>query len=163
MRALREAALSVACHNIGYGESGRNNDGKFIEAMGGIPGEEWCALFAGYCYRRACRHLELPLDTVDWCYRRVMRIETSAKRLVRQMGASVWGIRYTDTALVLPGDLIAWHRGKLGWQGHVGIVEDVRDGIVHTIEGNVGAFPARVRRLRHDVSKERFYTFAGLR
>jgi hypothetical protein len=36
-----------------------------------------------------------------------------------------------------PGDIVVWWREKLaGWRGHVGLVHQVRDGMVYTIEGN---------------------------
>ena len=36
-----------------------------------------------------------------------------------------------------PGDLVFWWRVKFsGWQGHVGFVHQVRDGILYTVEGN---------------------------
>lgn len=162
---LRLEAARVAARNLGCGEVGGNNTGPLIEAMGGRAGDDWCALFAGYCYRRAAQLLKLPPPL--WCWRGAKDykvIETAAKRLGRQMAASLGAIKFLDPSLARAGDLVVWHRTAVPWKGHVGIVERVDpDGILHTIEGNVGKFPAKVKRLVHDVSKERLAFFAGLR
>jgi hypothetical protein len=45
-----------------------------------------------------------------------------------------------------PGDIIVWWRGQHdGRKGHIGLVHHCSNGIVYTIEGNKGAFPARIR------------------
>lgn len=160
---LRNRAVYVATMNLGYGEEDANNSGRLIDAMGGQPGGEWCALFVGHCWRRAYE-LEHLVARGRWTMRGT-RPEVGAKALVKAAWAA--GFRqFTDPLEALPGDLVCWHRrtGPISWKGHVGIVERVgADGLVHTIEGNVGAFPAKVRRLTHDVRRERFYGFAGLR
>lgn len=167
--AIRGHVVRVAKANLGYGETGANNSGRFIKALGGREGEEWCALFAGYCYRRAYKALiddnSEVANTPSYCYRRPGVLEVGAKALVKNLGKV--GITFRDPLQAKPGDLICWNRrtGALSWQGHVGVVEMVSvGGIVHTIEGNVGKFPAIVRRLLHDVGREsNFYAFAGLR
>lgn len=142
----------VAAANVGYGELSKNNEGPFIAAIGGIQGREWCATFAGYCIERAYTRMGLKAPMVR---------SASAKRLTKNVAAL--GVSFKDPHRAKPGDLVCWHRGLLGWQGHVGIVERVEeDGLIHTIEGNVGKFPAKVKRLVHDVSKERLYGFASL-
>lgn len=36
-----------------------------------------------------------------------------------------------------PGDIVVWWREQLaGWRGHVGLVHQLRDGMLYTIEGN---------------------------
>ena len=36
-----------------------------------------------------------------------------------------------------PGDIVVWWREKLiGWKGHVGLVHQLKDGMLYTIEGN---------------------------
>lgn len=161
LTALRERALFVATHNIGYGESTRNNEGHFLKTIGcpeGL-GREWCAYFMNYCYRHAA---ELEGVVCPFQLYRGKALEPSAKRLVKNLAD--FGSHYTDPMLARPGDLICWAKpNPLDWHGHVGMVERVDpDGIVHTIEGNVGRFPAKVKRLSHDVSKERLYMFASL-
>lgn len=154
--ALSVKALHVATKNIGYGEDEGNNLGRFIRAIGGKPGAEWCATFVGYCFARAWGLLGFPGQGVPFDR------SSSAKRLTKNIGRA--GRLFTDPREALPGDVICWSRGVLGWQGHIGIVERVDpDGIVHTIEGNVGRYPAKVKRLAHDITKERFWRFASLR
>ena len=160
---LRSEVVRVARKNIGYGEVEGNNDGPLMRTIGGKPGHEWCALFAGYCYRKA--YLNLGRADTWTTKNHGPDPIIGAKALVK----AAWGAgaeRFTDVELAKPGDLICWHRrtGPISWKGHVGIVEEIKDGLVHTIEGNVGKFPAKVRRLVRDVQRdERFYGFAGFR
>ena len=36
-----------------------------------------------------------------------------------------------------PGDVVFWWRVSLsGWQGHVGLIHQLKDGMLYTIEGN---------------------------
>lgn len=159
---LRSEVVRIARGNLGFGEVEGNNKGPLMRNIGGKDGQEWCALFAGYCYRKA--HRVLAGVTLEWTTIDGLRPVIGAKALVK--GAWAAGAeRFTDPKLAMFGDLICWHRrtGPISWQGHVGIVEEVRDGLVHTIEGNVGAFPSKVKRLVHDVGKERLYGFAGFR
>ena len=122
---IREKVLYVARSNIGFGEEGGNNRGDLIRAMGGRQGEEWCALFAGYCYRRAYQILDMEQPT--WPYRYANRPEPSAKALTKRLGVGnrIWNPLDESAAPPLPGDIVCWSRGFLGWQGHVGIVSDV--------------------------------------
>lgn len=146
--------VRVAQGNLGFGEKEANNDGPLIREIGGKPGQEWCALFAGYCYEKAHTNLGLKLPFAR---------SIGAKRLTKN--AAKVGSFFTDPLKARPGDLVCWHRrtGLISWKGHVGVVSHVEDDLVHTIEGNVGAFPAKVKRLVHDVRKERLYGFATLR
>lgn len=160
-----ELVVYVATHNIGYGESTANNQGKFLEIIG-VPkdGAEWCAYFASYCYRHAA---ELEAREGRGLARTRVKI-AGAKRLSDYVGKEMSGGGiFTDPTLARPGDLVIWHRGLLSlpWgKGHVGIVERVDpDGILHTIEGNTGRFPSKVKRLSHDVSKERLFRIVGVR
>ncbi len=152
--------VHVAVSNIGFGETTANNDGKFIDLIGGRSGGEWCAAFAGYCHRQANRREGKAWP--EWTLRNG-KPELGAKRLTKNLGAV--GRLFLDPQEARGGDLICWHRktGPISWQGHVGIVELVdEDGLVHTIEGNVGRYPSKVKRFIHDVSKERLYSFASL-
>jgi hypothetical protein len=80
----------------------------------------------------------------------------AAKALARNV-VKGGGTMITDRdAKPQAGDLILFNRGSvLSWQGHIGIVESCEDGIVQTVEGNVGKYPAKVRRLSHDVANSR--------
>ena len=45
-----------------------------------------------------------------------------------------------------PGDLVFWWRDQpSSWKGHVALVHSVTDGILYTVEGNKGGFPAPVK------------------
>jgi len=157
---LIDQALRVATSNIGFGETDANNAGQFIRAIGGTDGMEWCALYVGYCYRRASELLEMPLPFN--AYRRPGVPEPGAKALTKAIGAA--GRLFTDPTEARPGDVVCWERGTLGWQGHIGLVTGQEGGIIETLEGNTGVFPSKVRALRHDTSKEpRFWRFASLR
>lgn len=160
---LVASAIYVAQRNVGYGEDSDlgNNQGKWLALIGSQPGWEWCAVAASWPYRRAAQMMNI--DQPAWCYRRPGVIEPGARALVRAMGKV--GRLYREPAEARPGDLVLWTR----WVGvrrkaHVEFVEVGDDGLVSTIAGNVGRFPAKVRRLTHDVSKEpHFETFASLR
>ncbi len=183
-REIREKVLHVARSNM-YGEQGANNDGAFIRAMGGRPGEEWCALYAGYCYRRA--HQLLGIADPQWCWRSPGRLEVGAKALVRALGDEPGGDSWEDVGQTRPGDLVGFHRrtGLISWKGHVGVVSAVWlaparavSARLRVLEGNVGEFPAQVQEFEYEVYENgvwfrrspsgrntvvRFWRFAGLR
>lgn len=149
---LAAKALWVAQSNIGFGEEGANNRGKFITAIGAPPGEEWCAYFQSYCWKQAAILLGISLP---------FQVSGGAKSLSKSIAK--FGRSFKDPELAMPGDLVCWHRGKVAWKGHIAMVESIDpDGVIHTIEGNVGTYPSRVKRLSHDVSKERLFQFSSI-
>jgi hypothetical protein len=156
---LRYEAVRVARANLGYGETEGNNAGRFIRAMGGADGNEWCALFAGYCYRRAYENLKL--DTPQWCFRRPGVLELGAKALTKALGRA--GRIFKPSAPVAPlvGDLVAWSRGMLSWQGHVGIVTEVRADYFNYIAGNEGK-NGRVVHRRGSYTNPKLWRFASV-
>jgi hypothetical protein len=162
-KVIAEHAVKVAIRNLGYGETTANNAGRFIDAIGGaatgIKQPSWCALFAGYDYRESYRELDPLGVTPQWLFRRAGVPEPGAARLVLAMARV--GRRFKDPELARPGDLLLWKRDG---GHHVGILEFVDEHLLcHTIEGNVGRFPAPVKRLVHDVEREpHFVTFASL-
>lgn len=164
LERVREQVVHVLLSNEGYGEESVNNDGPLLRAMGGRPGNEWCALLAGYAWRRACVLCSLPEPS--WCYRARGTLEVGAKALGAAMATQPNGVRFTDPAKFRPGDFAVWHRrtGLISGKGHIGtgIEPADEDGIICTMEGNVGRL-AKVRRFHHDVTKERLAFFAGLR
>lgn len=158
---IRSRVVYYAEHNLGFGETEGNNAGRFIRAIGGKDGDEWCGVFAGYCLRKAfaAEMVALPFE-----------LSKGAKRLVKNVGDFVLvtseaealaGAKFTDPTHAKPGDLVCWHRTLIPWRGHVGIVQHVYpNGTIDSIEGNVGG---KVRLKHHDVRKERLYAFAGIR
>jgi hypothetical protein len=155
---IRQKVCWVARSNLGFGEEGGNNRGRFIDAIGGKQGQEWCATFAGYCYQRAYEEVaeRMPFERSQ-----------GAKRLTKNLGAvgHIWKPGERD---VLPGDLVCWNRGVLGWTGHVGIVVEVDTAhfgdialpVFTTIEGNVGG---KVVMRNHNYTEPKLWRFAGLR
>jgi hypothetical protein len=142
---LGVTALDVAIENLGKGEEGGNNSGEFVEMLhkknyDGDPDDDgaWCAAFVSYCFEAACERLGVDLP---------FRRSTGAKSLFRKIGAA--GEFVTDPQ---PGDVVCWDRGVKGsWQGHIGIVERCENGILYTVEGNVGRYPSVVRRFAHNL------------
>lgn len=150
-----KALLEVAISQLGRGEQGGNNSGTWVEMYHGktFDGDDdddgaWCAAFVSWCCEQVYGD-EMPF-----------RRSGGAKRLFRQIGGSGSFIDIPDA-----GDVVCWDRGKPGsWQGHIGIVEKYENGILYTIEGNVGRFPAKVRRFKHNLEndKRRLEGFARL-
>jgi hypothetical protein len=87
--------------------------------------------------------------------------EPGAKRLTRNLGAvgSIWKPSECDASRPRPGDLVCWHRGILGWTGHVGIVIGLNYEGFDTIEGNVSG---RVVQRYHTWQSPRLYRFASI-
>lgn len=153
--------LDFAAAEVGKGEEGANNAGPYVESLhrGARASGNWCAAFVAHC-----------LEAVSVCPpipdRKRRGAKALAKYVAEELSTGLWVARprygRAPTLLdhPLPGDIIAWHRspGASGWQdlwrdwrGHVGLVEDVRlvpggECEIATIEGNVGRFPATVRR-----------------
>lgn len=165
-------ALYVMRKFIGQGETDGNNRGSFIHyTLEGhklsSPAPAWCALTCRRAYVLAYEGMLSPALSVNnpgppaWLYRdHARRIpEPGALRLVAGMGMA--GRKFKDADEAQPGDLVLWKRTD---GHHVEMVEHVDKGIVHTIGGNVGRFPSKVKRLTHDVTTEpHFVTFASLR
>ncbi len=140
------AALDVAIENLGRGEEGGNNSGGFVETLHGLQfdGDDdddgaWCAAFVSWCFERACKRIG-----ADMPFQR----SRGAKSLYRKIGTAGKFIDLDPQ----PGDVVCWDRGVKGsWQGHIGIVERCENGILYTVEGNVGRFPSVVRRFAHNL------------
>lgn len=141
-------ALDVAIAQIGKGEEGGNNSGPFVEMLkhkeyDGNTDDDgaWCASFVSWCFEQAYKELNSPMP---------FAYSEGAKRIYKNVGDA--GGFPEDPA---PGDVVCWDRGDPGsWQGHVGFVEKVENGILYTVEGNVGAFPAKVKRFMHDMKSD---------
>lgn len=112
---------------------GKNNWTKYARDLDGHGhiyngkknGYDWCDVF------------------VDWCFVQTFGVETAMKMLNQKydgLGAGVkWSAQYYKNAGRFfdepqPGDQIFFGSGSQWW--HTGLVVDVRDGRVYTIEGN---------------------------
>ena len=159
---LSAAALTVARSCLGKGEEGGNNSGEFVEMLhqkrfDGNDDDDgaWCAAFMSHCFEEASEQLgeEMPFLRSG-----------GAKRLFKNACAAGRLIESGQEAIersVMPGDLVCWHRGDpSSWTGHIGIVERVEPGVFWTIEGNVGRFPAKVRRFKHTFDESNLIGFA---
>jgi hypothetical protein len=147
--------LHVARQEIGHGEEHANNQGPFLvmyrRGRGGKNSKApWCADYCSWVIEEVYRALgaAVPIER-----------SAHAKTLYKRIGRAGAFVDVPE-----PADFVCWHRGKAGSrQGHIGIVETVRgDGLIQTIEGNVGLFPAKVKQLLHDTTHERLVGFARL-
>lgn len=135
---LRAEVVRIARANVGYKETEGNNAGQFIRALGGIDGQDWCALFAAHCYRRAYDNLFGLLP--DFCFKATGKPHTGAKALTKALG-NIGRIWKPGRIKPLPGDLVCWNRTKIpgDWRGHVGVVVDSTGAVSFKyIAGNEG-------------------------
>lgn len=115
------AIVMIAESQIGKGEQGGDNRGPIV--MQYTRGQEvaWCAGF------------------VSW-----VRFHAGFKGDYFLAARSY--LKFPHVSRPRAGDLIILRRAG---GNHVGIVEDVRGSTVRTIEGNVGPYPARVKRVTY--------------
>ena len=114
--------VDIARSQIGQGEIGGDNQGPVVKKF--THGQEvaWCAAFVAWTLHKAGKTTPYML----------------AARSYLNVGTKVKNPK--------PGDVVVFTR-KGG--GHVGIVESVEGGRLVTIEGNVGKFPAKVKRMTY--------------
>jgi len=132
------AALEIALREVkrGAGEVGANNSGpsveKYLSGRVGTPAN-WCAAFVCWCF---AQHPEPP----------PFRFTLGARGLRNTFRRRDWLIEPSPENPLLPGDLVFWWRDQpSSWKGHIALVHHVADGILFTVEGNKGGFPAPVR------------------
>jgi cell wall-associated NlpC family hydrolase len=122
-------ALQAALSQIGVREASGNNDGIPAQRYAGGRQEPWCADFVAWSFRQSGH----PLPGNQRSLASVSRMERTMQNEGR------WFAR--GSAQPQPGDIIFFqNRGNSDRGGgrHVGIVREVRDGRVHTVEGNSG-------------------------
>ncbi len=131
---LGRAALAAAIGELkaGAGEVGGNNRGPWVKkylAPAGLPeGNSWCASFASWCYLQASGD---DKDSMPFTY------SPGARALLREFKDKGMGYEPKSGYRPLPGDIVVWWREKLeGWMGHVGLVHQLNNGMLYTIEGN---------------------------
>jgi hypothetical protein len=147
---LSKSAASQALSDIGKGEIGGNNRGPYVWSLTGRrTSGAWCAAAVHTWFERAAAQLGRKLP---W------RRSHGARRLAKRIAAAGQWISKDQQPHV--GDVAVWSRGRLPWQGHVGIVvESSADGFF-SVEGNVGRYPALVRRFPHTLAEPRLLGFA---
>ena len=134
--SLALKVLRVARREINQREFGANNRGsavqKYLKGKEALP---WCAGFVSYCLQKSGAKFNYTLRAKDFL---------------------TYGIKVIH---VLPGDLAVFTR-KGG--GHIGIVEQVFKDYYISIEGNVGSYPAKVKRIKHFYNEKSFLGFRRL-
>ena len=117
---------------IGNGEIGGNNKGIYVKRYNRSLEASWCAGFVSYI--------------MDISNKDILEYSVSAKAIYNEAKKEN---RLTDSPKA--GDLIVFWRGsKTSWKGHIGIIEKVDNNRLHVIEGNVGAYPAKVSRFKYN-------------
>ena len=114
--------VAVAVQEIGYHE-GAGNHTKYA-VYTGTDGMSWCHAFVSWCANE-CGFIESNIIP------KTAACETGRQWFIHKQQYQKAG-SYTPQA----GDIIYFDRGGVGESHHVGIVEYVENGIVHTIEGN---------------------------
>lgn len=84
---------------------------------------EWCACFVSWCASQ-CGVLDIDIPKFAYC--------PSGVEWFKDKGA--WQDRYYTPS---PGDVIFFDWENDGISDHVGIVEKLENGLVHTVEGNI--------------------------
>lgn len=114
--------VTIAKSELGHGEQGSDNHGFWIHTYTHGQNVAWCAGFVSYVLHKA--HYTTPYTLRAKDYLHIGKAVSKPK----------------------VGDLIVFTR-KGG--GHVGIVEHIAGNNITTIEGNVGAYPAKVREFHY--------------
>jgi len=139
---MREKLVSKAKEYLGYTE-GTNNDTKFGDWYG-LPHQPWCAMFVSYCAN------EVGIS----------------QNIIKKFASCTTGFNWFSSQGVATrehitpkiGDIIffIWNKSNTT-PDHVGIVEEVKDGKVHTIEGNRSD---KVQRFVYDLDSWQIYGYA---
>lgn len=122
--------VKVAQSQIGKGEEYGDNKGSIVKKYTRGKEVAWCAGF------------------VSWTLQR------SGKDKPYLLSARSYWTTYKSkrTKSPRPGDVIVFYRGTPGsGQGHVGIIEKIKGKQIFTIQGNVGPYPARVKRIVYNI------------
>lgn len=158
---IGRAALKVAIEEMtkGAGEEGGNNMGPFVAKYHRMPEERsnklkyaWCAAFVSFCFSKASSRLNrsMPFKYTGGAQNILNQAKANNKYVFKP------GDSYNEDLnldIPQPGDVVVWKRGSKAWQGHVGIVHSVSDGIMYVVEGNRGPYPSKVAVYDYTISK----------
>lgn len=137
MQELRDEIIRVAQSYVGIKEHNRSNvdpdgviesfwkeweDSRVHEDIG--PGYAWCAIFVSAVYAQSGAALDHE-NGVGFSY--VPFFLSFSKDE---------GSFTDDVEIVSPGDIIFYNERGLGRPDHIGIIEKIEGGWIHTIEGN---------------------------
>ena len=123
-RAALEAAIGQL--NANAREIGGNNRGEFVRRyLNGIveEGNSWCAGFVSWCYSQ--HPAGIPFNYT-----------VGARDVLNKFRRKGWGYQLEEDNTPEPGDVVCWKREGAAWMGHVGLVYQLIDGKLYTIEGN---------------------------
>ena len=105
--------------------------GKKMKAVGHKDGDAWCALFCELVFKEAYPKKFAELDKL---------FSASAVQTYKNFTHKEKGLGYMENNLPKEGNLVIWQlqrEGKPQWQGHAGIVYQVKSSWEFTsIEGN---------------------------
>ncbi|MEU7149724.1 CHAP domain-containing protein [Streptomyces sp. NPDC045456] len=121
------AAVKQAQQELGYTEIGPNRV-KYNQ----FNGEEWCADFVSWVVDKAganSSYWNSPTGTPEHRWPSVATWNSEAA------GSLI------SASQARPGDIVTYRNG-----GHIGMVESLANGVLHTIEGNVGPTVRRLNR-----------------
>ena len=144
---IGRAALTVAISEIaaGAGEIGANNSGLWVRKyLNGLvaEGNPWCAGFASWCFSQTSNGIPF-------------KYSVGARDILNQFKNKGWAFKPDAGIDPAPGDIIVWYRQSMqSGLGHIGLVHSYANGVVNTIEGNRGSFPAKVRGFDYVISRE---------
>jgi hypothetical protein len=126
VRTLRLEALDLAATQIGYAETG-NNDNKYGDWYG-MNGQPWCAIFCTWAFETSG---DSPSFVRGSRYAYVPYIVGDAR-------AGRYGLHTTDSPI--PGDLVCYDWDWNGEHDHVGIFEGWAGGSsFRAVEGNTSS------------------------
>lgn len=108
-------------------EIGGNNRGPFVvKYLNGLApeGSNWCAGFVAWCFSQNQGGM-------------LFRYSVGARDILEEFKRKGWSYPPESHYEPVPGDLVVWWRvRKTGWFGHIGIVYQLLNGMLYTIEGN---------------------------
>jgi hypothetical protein len=126
-RGRAALAAAIAELNKRAGEVGGNNRGPFVRTyLNGLAseGNPWCAGFVSFCFSHAS-------PAIPFNY------SVGARDILAQFKAKGWANKPGSGYVPGPGDVVVWWREQFSsTKGHIGIVHQVHNGFLYTIEGN---------------------------
>ena len=124
--------ITLATAEIGNGEIGKNNAGKYVKRYNQGLEAAWCAGFVSYILKQAnFTGLDYSLST--------KAIYNQAKEKNR--------VTLTPKVGYL---IVFWRDNPKSWKGHVGIISKIDDTFLYSVEGNKRAFPSRVKEFKYN-------------
>lgn len=113
--------------NARAGEIGGNNCGPFVRKyLAGLAaeGNPWCAGFVSFCFDQAPGGIPFSYSV-------------GARDILRQFKQKGWAHQPGSDYSPLPGDVVVWWREQpTSTRGHIGIVHQLTNGFLYTMEGN---------------------------